>query len=215
MKKLLRAAAIAVASTALVAGTTTGSVAAPGQSTVITLQPTVLSGSTSGSTTVLPLTIQGTQPFQATVVVNGVALPAPIYVYSAGIYYNRAWGAGAVKLINFRDIRGGAIAGASNEVNVRYGVKFLDGFKVRKIGKKLTFKTTVRYVNNAGKSIGIRKATLQVKKGSKWRTLKKLKLNKKGKATYRKSDRKKRSYRLVIKETGTYGGAVIKGNRKI
>jgi hypothetical protein len=215
MKKLLRAAAIAVASTALVAGTTTGSVAAPGQSAVITLQPTVLSGSPSGSTTVLPLTIQGTQPFKATVVVNGIALPAPVYVYSSGIYYDRAWGAGAVKLVNFTDIRGGAIAGASNEVNVRYGVKFLDGFKVRKVGKKLTFKTTVRYINNAGKAIGIRRATLQVKKGSKWRTLKTQKLNRKGKGTYRTSDRKKRLYRLVIKETGTYGGAVIKIDHRI
>lgn len=226
MKNLLRFAAITVASAALVAGNATSATAAPGDTAAVTsiaLQPASLaypsSNAITGAVTITP----GISSLRATVNVNGVPVASNISINPGGFYYERAWGAGTVTLNNFiasgRDAEGffsnRSIPSPANAVAVRYAIKNGDGAQIRKRGKKLTFKVKLRYVDNAGKSVGIRKASLQAKKGSKWRTVKNLKLKKNGTVTYKRSDKKKRSYRLVIKTTGTYQGATFKSRGKI
>jgi hypothetical protein len=83
--------------------------------------------------------------------------------------------------------------------------------RITKKGKKLTFRLTVRYTDDAGRAVGIRRVTIQVLRGGKWKNLKHVKLNSKGKGTYKHSDRKKRKYRLVVKPTSLYQGGVTHG----
>ncbi|MCL3820335.1 hypothetical protein [Aeromicrobium wangtongii] len=235
MRALLRAAAVAVASTALVAGTTTMASAAPGDTATVTtavIQPVALSGFKNSTSTFVPGTFAYAAPgttstpygLKANVNVNGRLVAAGVRINSNGFYYERAWGAGAVTLTNFTlsgyDSRPaphrGAytdrpVAGASNAVQIRYGVEYRSGIQVRKKGKKLTFKIKARYVDSRGKNVGIRKATIQVKKGSKWKTLKKVNLKKNGTKTFTRKDGKKRYYRLVIKTTSVYQGGQTKG----
>jgi hypothetical protein len=81
-----------------------------------------------------------------------------------------------------------------------------------KRGKKITFRLVARYRNDAGQSVGIRRVTLEVKKGGKWRTVKRVKLNSKGVGKVKRSDKKKRNYRMVIKATSVYqGGRTVPG----
>jgi hypothetical protein len=138
-----------------------------------------------------------------------------IYRSSSSVSYQQAWGAGVVQLSNFRESNGAGVAGASNPVTVRYGVNQFDGARITKRGKKLTFKVKVRYVNAAGSLTGIRKVKLQAKKGSKWRTVKNVKLKKNGTRTVKFSDRKKRHYRIVVKTTSLYQGTVFQTRNKI
>lgn len=225
MKTLLRSAAISVASVALIAGGTTSATAAPGDGAAVTsiaLQPASLPSDSNAVIGAIAIT-PGISSLSATVNVNGVPVASNVSIRPGGFYYERAWGAGTVTLNNFiasgRDAEGffsnRSIPSPANAVAVRYAIKNGDGAQIRKRGKKLTFKVKLRYVNNAGKSVGIRKASLQAKKGSKWRTVKNLKLKKNGTVTYKRSDKKKRSYRLVIKTTGAYQGATFKSRGKI
>jgi hypothetical protein len=78
--------------------------------------------------------------------------------------------------------------------------------RVKKIGKKLTFRFTAGFRDDAGRRHGIRKVTLQVKKNHKWRTVKNVKLKSNGTGKYKRSDRKKRNYRMLIKPTSLYQG---------
>ena len=181
MKNLLRFAAITAASVALVAGNATSATAAPGDTAAVTsvaLQPASLpyaSNPVIGAVAVTP----GITSLRATVNVIGVPVAGDVSINPGGFYYQRAWGAGTVSLTHFiasgRDAEGffsnRSIPSPANAVAVRYAVKSGDGFTIRKVGKKLTFKFKVRYVNNRGASVGIRKAKLQVKKGSKSKTL--------------------------------------------
>lgn len=214
MKTLLRAAAIAVASTALVAGSTSGAIAAPGDSASITLSDATLSSYKGGTTTSIPAVVTPSRPnlaVKATVNVNGVPVANGVSVFSS-VLYQQAWGAGVVQLTNFTDYSGQAVAGASNGVRVRYGIESrYDNIRVTKRGKKLTFKLKVRYINAAGKPVGLRKASIQVLKGGKWKTVKNVKLKKNGTATYKRSDKKKRKYRLVVKTTNTISGGNTSG----
>jgi hypothetical protein len=75
-----------------------------------------------------------------------------------------------------------------------------------KRGKKITFRLVARYRNDAGQSVGIRRATLQVLKHSKWRTVKRVSLNSKGIGKVKRSDKKKRKYRMVVVATSVYQG---------
>lgn len=239
MKNLLRMAAISVASVALVAGNATSATAVPGDNAVVTaatIQPSVLSGFASTSSTYIPGAFAYAAPgststpygLKATVNVNGVPVAYGVPISSNGFTYQRAWGAGAVTLNGFtlsgydsRPVpnRGAytdrPVAGASNTAQIRYGLDYRTEIRVNKRGKKLTFKVKARYINNAGRPVRVNKATVQVKKGSKWKTLKHVKLKKNGTGSFKKSDKKKRQYRLVIKQTGTYQGATLKLNRKI
>ena len=220
MKNLLRAAAIAVASTALVAGgTVTAAQAAPGDSASIGVQDTALNGFKGTTSKVIPVTLTSNRTaVYATVNVNGVPVAGDVFVSSSGFIYQQAWGAGVVSLSNLKDRSGAAgqaVAGGSNPFTVRYGLSLDNGAKITKRGKKLTFKVKLRYVNAAGGLTGLRKAKLQAKKGSKWRTVKNVKLKKNGTRTVKISDRKKRSYRLVIKPTGVYEGTIYRSRGKI
>lgn len=211
MKNLLRAAAIAVASSALVAGgaVTTGANAAPGDSASIAVQDATLNNYKNIATNSIPVVVTPSRPnlsVKATVVVNGVPVAAGVPVFST-FTYQQAWGHGVVQLTNFVDYSGQAVAGASNPFRVRFGVESrFDNIQIKKRGKKLTFKIKARYIAANGKPVGIRKATIQVKKGSKWKTLKNVNLKKNGTKTFKKSDKKKRQYRLVIKTTSLYTG---------
>jgi hypothetical protein len=222
MKTLLRAAAIAVASTALVAGgaATTGASAAPGDSAAVTIQPVTLGTSKFSTSTSVPVSVVPSRAnlssIVATVTVNGVPkADVSLSRFSTSFSYQQAWGAGVVALTNFRETNGQGVAGASNPVNFRYGVNSSDGAHIRKVGKKLTFKIKVRYIGANSKPVGIRKVTLQEKRGSKWRTVKKINLKKNGTKTFKTSNKKKRNYRLVVKDTSLYQGTIFQTRGKI
>lgn len=150
MKSLLRAAAIAVASTALVAGGATVASAAP----TATGQPAAVTTTTVST------------------------------------------------------------AGVSTAV-APYPLEAQTKIRVKKIGKKLTFRFTARYSDDAGTPVGIRRVKLQVKKNHKWRTIHNAKLSSKGTGTYHRSDKKKRNYRMVIDATPLYQGVILTLPRKI
>lgn len=235
MKKFLRLAAVTVASVALVAGNATSATAAPGDgvAATIAIQPTATSGFPSTTTSYVPVSVAATpgiafSSMRATVNVNGVPVANGVFVSPTnGFGYERTWGAGVVSLTNVlgagTDSRDGTaryfydkpISVAPNGAQIRYGLDYRTEIRVAKRGKKLTFKVKARYLNNTGRAVRVSKATVQVKKGSKWKTLKNVKLKKNGTATFKKSDKKKRNYRLVIKQTGTHQGATLKLNRKI
>lgn len=222
MKTLLRAAAITFASTALVAGgaVTTGAVAAPGDSASVTIQPVTLATSKYATTTSVPVSVATSRTnlssIVATVTVNGVPkADVSLSRFSTLFSYQQAWGAGIVALTNFRETNGQPVAGASNQVNFRYGVNSADGAQIRKVGKKLTFKIKVRYIGANLRPVGIRKVTLQVKRGSKWRTVKKVNLKKNGTKTVKATEKKKRHYRIVVKDTSLYQGTIFQTRNKI
>lgn len=89
-----------------------------------------------------------------------------------------------------------------------YPLDYKSKIRVKKVGKKLTFRVTARYRDDLNNPVGIRRATIQVWRGGKWKNLKHVKLTTKGTGTYKRSDRKKRNYRLVIKATSLYQGGV-------
>jgi hypothetical protein len=235
MKTLLRFAAITLASTALVAGSMTGATAAPGDgvSTSLAISATTLSPYKNSTTSYVPVSIGATPGVEVTSIrgtinVNGVPVENNAFISpNTGFAYQRAWGHGTVSITNGigqgydsrdgtrRAFSGKAINVLPNGGQVRYGVDPKTKIRVTKRGKKLTFRLTARYVNNTGRPVGIRRATIQVKKGGKWRTVKNVKLKKSGTATYKRSDRKKRSYRMVIKTTGVYTGGSTGGTIKI
>lgn len=220
MKNLLRAAAIAVASTALVAGgTVTGAQAAPGDVANIAVQDAALYGYKGATTKLIPVALNSNRTYvYATVNVNGIPVASNVFVSTSGFTYQQAWGAGVVTLSNLKDrsnatLPSQSVTGGSNAFSVRYGVEGSSGIKVRKKGKKLTFRVKARYIDSRGVPVGIRRATIQVHKKGKWRTLKNLKLKSNGTRTYKRSDKSKRKYRLVVKTTSTYQGGSTRGLR--
>jgi len=107
-----------------------------------------------------------------------------------------------------------SVAGNVSAAAAPYGLDYKTKIRVQKRGKKLTFRLTARFLDDAGTPVGIRKATIQVfKKGKGWRTLKNVKLNSRGTGTYKKSDGKKRKYRMSIKATTLYQGGVTNSFR--
>ena len=80
-------------------------------------------------------------------------------------------------------------------------------FSARKRGSKITFKVIARYRDASGSYASARRAKLQVAKGGKWKTLKNVRLNSKGKGIYKRTERKKRNYRVIIKPTAAHDGA--------
>lgn len=88
-----------------------------------------------------------------------------------------------------------------------YALDYKTKIRVQKRGSKLAFRLTARYLDDAGTPVGIRKATIQVfKKGKGWRTLKIVNLSTRGTGSYKKSDGKKRKYRMLVKPTSLYQG---------
>ena len=204
--------------------------------TNVALQATATSGFAGSTTVNVPGTITATAlpttstffGIKATVVVNGQAV-GEVPVGSNGFTYQRAWGTGIVSLVNFkasgRDTRPGqpnngfftdqVISAPSNAVQIRFGVDNSSSIKVTKRGKKLTFKLKARYINNVNAAVGLRRATIQVKKGGTWKTLKHVKLKSNGTATYKRTDGKKRNYRMLIKTTDQVQGGNTTGTRKL
>lgn len=234
MKKMLRIATIAAASAALVAGGTTSATAVPGDNNAVTVfklksgaLPYKTSNFVSGKVVVSAPSSSSFYGLKATVTVNGKTVATKVPIYQNGYYHDRKWGAGLVRLKSFTasgyDVRPGhtgayydrAIKAPSNVVRIRYAVEPSSGLKVTKRGKKLTFKATATYRDKAEKRRSAKKAVIQVKKGGKWKTLKTVKLNSKGKATYKKSDKKKRQYRMKIKTTSLLLGGTTRGAIKI
>lgn len=225
MKTLFRTAAIAVASTALVAGGATAATAAPGDGTTVTSVKLGQSATYNKTGNQVTGTIaisapDGLYSLKATVNVNGkpVANGVTINNYtngSQGFSYNRKWGAGVVSLTNFTANGPGftnkPVPAPANSTRVRYALESRQGIYVSKRGKKMTFKITATYRDKSEKRKSAKKATVQVKKGSKWKTLKKVKLNSKGQASFKRKDGKKRSYRVVVKTTNTFLGGNTKG----
>lgn len=82
--------------------------------------------------------------------------------------------------------------------------------RVNKRGSKLKFRLTARFLDDAGRPIGVRRATIQVHKKGKWRTLKNVRLNTEGRGSYKRTDGKKRKYRMLVKPTSLYVGGVTK-----
>lgn len=234
MKTLLRTAAIAVASTALIAGGTTSASAAPGDNNAVTVfklnagsTPYKTSNFVSGQIVVSAPSSSSFYGLKATVTVNGKVVANKVTVYQNGYYHDRKWGAGTVRLTNFTasgyDTRPGhtgayydtPVSAVANSVRVRYAVESrYDNLRVSKRGKKLTFKVNATYRDKNEKKKSAKRATIQVKKGGKWKSLKTIKLNSKGKGTYKKSDKKKRQYRLQIKTTNTLQGGTTSGSIK-
>jgi hypothetical protein len=139
MKSLMRVAAVAVASTALVAGMSTAASAAPSATTAESTKTVTTAGTVS------------------------IAAPP-------------------------------------------YALDYKSKLRAQKRGKKITFRLTARYRDDAGRPVGIRRATLEVKKGGKWKTLKHVKLKASGTGKFKRTDKKKRNYRMVIKPTSVYQG---------
>lgn len=234
MKKLLRFATITVASVALVAGGATSATAVPGDNNTVTvfkLKPGALpyktSNFVSGQVVVSAPSSSSFYGLKATVTVGGKAVATKVPIYQNGYYHDRKWGAGVVRLTNFTasgyDVRPGhtgayydrPVKSPANSVRVRYAVESRsDNLRVSKRGKKLTFKVIATYRDKSEKRKSAKKAVIQVKKSGKWKTLKTVKLNSKGKATYKKSDKKKRQYRLKIKTTSTLQGGTTRGSIK-
>jgi len=102
-----------------------------------------------------------------------------------------------------------AVVSGASDVQIAaapYPIDYKTKLRAQKRGKKITFRVTARYIDDAGNPVGIRRATIQVKKGGKWKTLKNVKLKANGTGKYKKSDKKKRNYRLIIKATSLYQG---------
>lgn len=235
MKKFLRLAAITAASVALVAGNATSANAAPGDgvAATIAIQPAATSGFPSTSTSYIPISVAATpgialSSMKATVNLNGVPVANGVFVSPTnGFAYERTWGAGVVSLTNVigagTDTRDGTsryfydkpLSVAPNGAQIRYGLDYRSEIRVAKRGKKLTFKLKARYINNAGRAVSVGRATIQVKKGGKWKTLKHVKIKKNGTATYKRKDRKKRNYRMTVKTTSKIQGNSTGGTRKI
>ena len=87
-----------------------------------------------------------------------------------------------------------------------YPIDYKSKIRIEKRGKKLTFRLTARYRDDAGTPVGIRRATIQVLKNHKWRTLKNVRLKSNGTGKYKRTDGKKRKYRMLIKPTSLYQG---------
>jgi hypothetical protein len=103
-----------------------------------------------------------------------------------------------------------AVTASSNVSIAGFPMDPQSKIRVNKRGSKLKFRLTARFLNEFGRPVGVRKATIQVHKKGKWRTLKNVRLNSEGRGSYKRTDGKKRKYRMLIKPTSLYVGGVTK-----
>ena len=156
--------------------------------------------------------------------VNGKVVATGVALFQDGIYYQRAWGAGVVQLTNVKvsgidEVTGPfenlALSTPYNAVRVRYAVDPSTIIKINRVNKKLSFKVRATYTAANGKHYSVGKAKIQYKKNGAWKTLKTLKLDSSGRAKYKITTSKKRSYRLVVATTNVFEGAQTKPSKKI
>ena len=145
--------------------------------------------------------------------VNGALKGTVSLDYLDGFYYNPKWGAGKVVLgPTTLDTTDGTIVDQtkSNTFRVRYGLRASGSLAIKRRGSNLTFSAKqVQYFQKTT-YVSAGKAAIQTKKKTGWVTIKTLKLNSKGEATYKLKYSKKRSYRLHISTSTTRKG----GNTK-
>lgn len=114
-----------------------------------------------------------------------------------------SWGAGVYRVdrITFKRYDGTQTYTAPNYLNfrVRQPLHYGGRLQIQRKGSKLTFKVTKIRAYNGKKYVKVKhKVRVQVKKGKKWKNLKKFKVNKKGKKSFSIRHRGKRKYRLVV-----------------
>lgn len=217
-------AALTLVGTAVPADADTASI----QVTGIALQPTATYAPTVGLIGNVDITFDPSVDITSAktdVVVNNKTVAVGVPLYSDGIDYQRAWGAGVVRLANvkvtgtdqdgtvpFEDL---ALSTPYNATRVRYAVDPGTVIKINRVNKKLSFKVRATYTAANGKHYSVGKAKIQYKKNGAWKTLKTLKLNSTGRATYKITTSKKRPYRLVIATTNVFQGAATPATKKI
>jgi hypothetical protein len=103
-----------------------------------------------------------------------------------------------------------SVAAAGSVSTAAFQMDAASKIRVQKRGSKLKFRLTARYLNEVGQPVGVRRATIQIHKKGKWRTLKNVRLNSEGRGSYKRTDGKKRKYRMLIKPTSLYVGGVTK-----
>lgn len=153
--------------------------------------------------------------FQAEVRVNGV-YKGLTNLYSGGIYYTGAWGAGAVRLgpVHYVDPAGAKQVAQefSNPFRIRQAVKW-NYSPIVKRGSKVTFKLKGFRTFTGTRWVSVKKVKLQVKKGKKWKTIKTVRVNANGHGKYSLKSKKKRPYRVYIPTTTRVQGAVSRATR--
>lgn len=128
-----------------------------------------------------------------------------------------AWGAGVYRLdrITFEHYTDNTtyVAPKSVSFRVREGLDPRGGIRIERRGSKVTFKLKAIRSFNGSKHVALRKATVQVKKGKKWKTFKTVKLNKKGSKNFSVRKKSKSRYRLYVKTTATVEGGTTRSIR--
>ncbi|ANC32137.1 hypothetical protein [Isoptericola dokdonensis] len=159
------------------------------------------------------------------------------YVYSGGkdltgyVLAKNSWGRGTFKVKNVRvvhdlynntvktykdtTVSGGTfyIKSAINGNLTKYGTVI----QVKTSGSKKTVKVGIKQytVKKAWEPYKGKKVKIQQKKGGKWVTKKTVKLNSKGKATYKLTSAKKYKYRVLVPGSSTVVGGYSQGTPKL
>ncbi len=138
-----------------------------------------------------------------------------------------SWGRGAFSVRNLKITSYGTGSGHCEGVNVPSSFRILsairgnvDGYNAVHItarGATHKFKVGTSYYATNGKWVGWRghKLKVQMKKGSHWKTIKTVKLNKKGKGAFTKRIPGKHKFRAVIAGTSTIMGGATPGTKKL
>lgn len=137
--------------------------------------------------------------------------------------YKSGWGRGTITFRNAQ-IHAYTADGSYSYTDTNFSTSFhvksasdgkLPGHNALHIGSHgshKSFKAGLRYFSAQGwKPWKGHKVKIQVKKGSHWKTIKKLKLNKKGVAKWHRTSHKKAKYRLLAKSTSTIQGGKTGG----
>ncbi|WP_277212050.1 hypothetical protein [Isoptericola croceus] len=143
------------------------------------------------------------------------------YAYSGGqnlstyLPAKSSWGRGKFQIKNVRVVYNSKTYKDTNVSGGSFTMKSaIDGklkygnvIQVQADGKKKTVKVGVkRYTTTGWKSYAGKKVKIQYKTSSGWKTKKIVKLNSKGKATYKFSSAKRYKYRVVVPKTSTTVG---------
>jgi len=140
---------------------------------------------------------------------------------------SNSWGRGTFTLRNLQgsyytsdnsgsivdnSIAGGIAVKGASDGNLAYH----NALNVTARGKKHSFTVGLRYFSTTGwKPWAAHKVSIQQKVGAKWKTIKVLKLNSKGKSAWVRKTGKKYSYRLLTAGTSTVIGGATRGTSKL
>lgn len=122
-----------------------------------------------------------------------------------------AWGSGVytISKVTFRKYDGTATYTAPNAVSfrVRQPMHYRAGLQIKRRGSKLTFNVRKLRSYNGARYVKVQhKVKVQVKKGKKWKTLRNVKVNKKGNKSFSLRHGGKRKYRLFVPTTAKVQG---------